>query len=109
MDRKREIIGILLILVSLFVLLSLMTYNAAEEPTISPNIAISNRAGIFGVYIGHFFIKMAVGYVSFILPIIGIAWGWVLFSRKIPQFLGKLTVHTLLMGLIVSVLSLIHI
>ena len=104
MDRKREIIGILLILVSLFVLLSLMTYDAAEEPTISPNIAISNRAGIFGVYIGHFLIKMTVGYVSFILPIIGIAWGWVLFSRKIPQFLGKLTVHTLLMGLIVSVL-----
>ncbi|HIN62206.1 MAG TPA: DNA translocase FtsK [Candidatus Marinimicrobia bacterium] len=104
MDRKREIIGILLILVSLFVLLSLMTYDAAEEPTISPNIAISNRAGIFGVYIGHFFIKMAVGYVSFILPIIGIAWGWVLFSKKTPKFLGKLTVHTLLMGLIVSVL-----
>ena len=104
MDRKREIIGILLILVSLFVLLSLMTYDAAEEPTISPNIAISNRAGIFGVYIGHFFIKMTVGYVSFILPIIGIAWGWVLFSKKTPKFLGKLTVHTLLMGLIVSVL-----
>ena len=104
MDRKREIIGILLILVSLFVLLSLITYDAAEEPTISPNIAISNRAGIFGVYIGHFFIKMAVGYVSFILPIIGIAWGWVLFSKKTPKFLGKLTVHTLLMGLIVSVL-----
>lgn len=103
MDRRKEIIGVLLILVSLFVLLSLLTYDVGEEPTISPSIAIANRMGILGVYISHFLIKMGVGYVSFLLPLVGIAWGWVFFSKRDSGQLAKLTVHTLLLGLIVSV------
>ena len=103
MDRKKEIIGILLILISLFIMLSLVTYDSAEEPTVSPNIAISNRAGIIGVYISHFLIKMGVGYVSFILPIFSAAWGWLLFSKKEVPFLSKLTVNSLLLALIISI------
>ena len=103
MDRKKEIIGILLILISLFVMLSLVTYDSAEEPTLSPNIAISNRAGIIGVYIGHFLIKMGVGYVAFVLPVLSLVWGWLLFSKKEYAFLPKLTVHSLLLSLIVSI------
>ncbi|MBH31919.1 MAG: cell division protein FtsK [Candidatus Marinimicrobia bacterium] len=103
MDRKKEIIGILVFLVSLFVMLSLVTYDSAEEPTVSPNIAISNRAGIIGVYIGHFLIKMGVGYVSFILPVLGAVWGWLFFSKKEVPFLPKLTVHGLLLALIISI------
>ncbi len=103
MDRKKEIIGILLILVSIFVMLSLVSYDSSEEPTVSPNIAISNRAGIIGVYIGHLLVKMGVGYVSYVLPILGLAWGWFFFSKKGYGILPKLTLHTAILSLIISV------
>ena len=90
MDRKKEIIGVLLILVSMFMMLSLITYSSSEEPTISPNIAISNRSGIIGVYIGHYFIKLGLGYISFIVPALGVAWGWILFSKRRQEFLLKI-------------------
>ena len=93
MDRKKEIIGVLLILVSMFMMLSLITYSSSEEPTISPNIAISNRSGIIGVYIGHYFIKLGLGYISFIVPALGVAWGWILFSKRRQEFLLKITLH----------------
>ena len=94
MDRKKEIIGILLILVSIFVMLSLVSYDSSEEPTVSPNIAISNRAGIIGVYIGHLLVKMGVGYVSYVLPILGLAWGWFFFSKNNKYFVYGITIFT---------------
>tara|TARA_B100000029_G_scaffold112346_1_gene104516 strand:+ start:34448 stop:36829 length:2382 start_codon:yes stop_codon:yes gene_type:complete len=102
MDKKKEIIGILLILVSIFLMLSLITYNSSEEPTISPNIAISNRAGIIGVYISYFFRKLGIGYISFIIPILGIVWGWILFSKKNQEFFVKITLHLVLTFFILS-------
>ena len=102
MDRKKEIIGVLLILVSMFMMLSLITYSSSEEPTISPNIAISNRSGIIGVYIGHYFIKLGLGYISFIVPALGVAWGWILFSKRRQEFLLKITLHIFLIIIILS-------
>ena len=67
MNKKNEIIGILLILISIFVFISLFSFNEFEEPSISPNIEISNRAGIIGIYISHFLIKMLFGFSSYIV------------------------------------------
>ena len=86
----------------MFMMLSLITYNSSEEPTVSPNIAISNRSGIIGVYIGHYFRKLGLGYISFFVPILGIAWGWILFSKKSQEFLLKITLHVFLIIIILS-------
>ena len=37
-DRRLEILGILVIALSVFILVSLLGYNSSEEPSISPNI-----------------------------------------------------------------------
>ncbi|HDY75015.1 MAG TPA: DNA translocase FtsK, partial [Candidatus Marinimicrobia bacterium] len=81
-DRRLEILGILVMTVSLLILISLIGYNVNEDPGISPNVNIENPLGILGVYISYFFIKFLFGYPVFVLPILGIIWGWLYFSKK---------------------------
>ena len=57
-NRRLEILGILIVSISVFILISLIGYNVSEEPTISPNVKIENPMGIFGVFISHFLIKL---------------------------------------------------
>ena len=102
-DRRKEIIGILLIVLSLFVLLSLFTYNATEEPSISQHVAITNRMGILGVYVSHALIKMTIGYVAYVIPLLGLIWGWWIFAKKSYNTLIRISVHGLALSLILSV------
>ncbi|MDA8753910.1 DNA translocase FtsK 4TM domain-containing protein, partial [Candidatus Marinimicrobia bacterium] len=90
-QRRLEILGILLITISLFFFISFVGYNANEEPSISPNIVIENSMGIFGVFISHIFIKLGFGYVSILIPFCGFLWGWFLFSKKKIDQLFKMT------------------
>ena len=90
-QRRLEILGLLIIAVSLFLLISFVGYNANEEPSISPNITIENPMGILGVFISHVFIKLGFGYISILIPFCGLIWGWFLFSKKRIDQLFKMT------------------
>ena len=81
-DRRLEILGILIIALSVFILVSLLGYNSSEEPSISPNIQIDNPMGILGLITSYVLIKKGLGYVTILLPMIGFAWGWFLFSKN---------------------------
>ena len=81
-ERRLEIFGILIIAVSVFLLFSLVGYNPNEEPSISPNIKVENPMGIVGIFISHIFIKLGFGYITILIPVIGLFWGWYLFAKK---------------------------
>jgi S-DNA-T family DNA segregation ATPase FtsK/SpoIIIE len=81
-DRRLEILGILTIAISLLVLISLIGYSPNEDPGISPNVHVENPLGIIGVYLSYFFIKFLFGYPTFLIPILGLIWGWLCFSQK---------------------------
>lgn len=93
-NRRLEILGILTLALSVFVLISLGGYNSSEEPTISPNVLIENPMGIFGVFIAHYFIKIGFGLASIIIPLLGLAWGWFLFSKKSLDELIRTTFYS---------------
>ena len=101
-NRRHEIIGILLILISVLVLLSLVYHNPTEEPSVSSHIAITNPMGIVGVYISHNLIKFTLGYVTLIFPLLGIIWGWWIFSRRSLKQLTRLSLFVLLLALLTS-------
>ncbi|MBU0529018.1 DNA translocase FtsK [bacterium] len=94
-DKRIEITGILLIAVSVFVIISLIGYSPFEEPKISPNVQIQNPMGIIGIYASHFLIKIAIGYVSILLPVLGIFWGWWLIGKKKINKLARTTLFIL--------------
>ena len=81
-ERRLEILGILIIALSVFVLVSIGGYNPSEEPSISPNVQVTNPMGILGIFTAHFFIKLGFGFSSIIIPLLGIVWGWFLFAKK---------------------------
>ena len=63
-DRRLEILGILLLTISVFIFVSLLGHNPSEEPSIRPGLNISNPMGILGVLISLFFVKL--GFVLFL-------------------------------------------
>tara|TARA_B100000745_G_C20150731_1_gene394515 strand:- start:605 stop:3013 length:2409 start_codon:yes stop_codon:yes gene_type:complete len=81
-ERRLEILGILTIALSVFILVSLSGYNPSEEPSISSNVQVTNPMGILGIFTSHLFIKLGFGYSTIIIPLLGFVWGWFLFSKK---------------------------
>ncbi|MEL1233752.1 MAG: DNA translocase FtsK 4TM domain-containing protein [Candidatus Neomarinimicrobiota bacterium] len=102
-DRRLEILGILMIALSVFILVSLLGYNSSEEPSISPNIQIDNPMGILGLITSYVFIKKGFGYVTILLPMVGIAWGWFLFSKKQLETLIRTSIHLLFLMVLLSI------
>lgn len=101
-DKQREIIGILLIIIGVFVMLSLMSHNPAEEATLAPDVAIENWMGILGVMVSTALIKYTIGYVSAIFPLLLMLWGFWLFSNKSVRPLARFSFYISMVAIIAS-------
>jgi len=102
-DRRLEILGILLLAISVFVFISLLGYDPSEEPSLRPSVNINNPMGVLGVLVSHLLIKLGFGYMSLIFPAIGIFWGWVFFSKNDKEHPIKVTIYCLLAILLLSI------
>ena len=102
-DRRLEILGILLLAISVFIFVSLLGYDTSEEPSIRPSVDINNPMGILGIVVAHTFIKLGFGYVSFILPALGLFWGWVFFSKIDKEHPIKVTLYSCLFMILLSI------
>lgn len=102
-ERRKEIAGLLLILLGILVFLSLISYNPIEEPTISKNVVVYNWMGIAGVFISHYLIKYTIGVASYILPILLVLWGWWLFAKRNIRTILRFSIYVIILSLIVSI------
>ena len=102
-ERKLEILGILSIAISFLVIVSMLGYNSFEDPGISPNVQVENPMGILGVFIAYFFIKFSFGYSSYVLPVLGMVWGWWIFSNKDRSSLRKISAYLLCAMILISI------
>ena len=83
-QRLSELIGILFIIFSILLFLSLVTYSPDDPNFIfSENIEIKNKLGIYGSYVSDFFFQ-SIGLISFIIPISIIMIGLNIFLNKNP-------------------------
>ncbi len=102
-DKKKRIIGIFLILFSVFLFLSIISYSRKDEVLLDTSIFSGTEAhnwlGIIGAHFSYFFIKSIIGYFSLIFPAIMFLWGISFFKK----FTFKTLIHTtnflLIMGL----------
>jgi len=102
-ERKLEILGILSIAISFLVIVSMLGYNSFEDPGISPNVQVENPMGILGVFIAYFFIKFSFGYSSYVLPVLGMVWGWWIFSNKDRSSLRRISAYLLCAMILISI------
>ena len=66
---KIQIIGWLLLIISLLIAGSMIGYDLTEEPTLVAQ-KINNPFNILGVYIGFYLMKLGFGYAALLIPII---------------------------------------
>ena len=102
-EKRLEVLGILIITVSLLFLLSFFGYDPNEDPGISPNVKVENPMGILGIWISYLFIKLGFGYSSFILPVLSGVWGVWFFMHRDFNFLGRTSAYLLVSTVLISI------
>ena len=102
-NRSNETVGLLLFVLGSMILISQISYNPTEEPTISPNAAIKNIFGIFGIYTAHFTMKMFLGWGALFIPIIISAIGILIFFKIELKHYIRHFLYLALSGLLVSI------
>lgn len=110
-SNKKQILGFFLILFSLLIILSIISYSASDESRLesvsitdifrkqnqSENYNTSNWLGIIGVVISGFFVKGTFGYFSLIMPAILILFGLQWMRRKSIMELLQMSVYLILL------------
>lgn len=85
-ERINEIVGVLLLLVGLFTLISLLFFHPSDFSfyTSYPNSNPRNVTGVVGVYVSHYLI-LVFGLSSFAIPGLLLFWSGCFFLQKVPQ------------------------
>ena len=119
-DKKKKIIGVFLIVFSLFILLSIISYSRYDQALLNYRWSdlfkvfggsaeaaqkadsTHNLLGIFGAYVSDFFVNSTFGVFSTVFPIMFLLWGFSIF-RKINF---RILIHTsnflIIIGLLLS-------
>ena len=118
--RKHVILAILLIACALLILISLVTYDPADEANADVRFShlwgamrgdpqartlwdtTHNGLGLVGVIISDFLIRSTVGYSVLALPLLLLLWGWTMLRRGDYGRAAAFTNHTLIWVLLVS-------
>ena len=100
--RKKEVLGLILLIFSALSLISLIGHDFTEQPFgLSHAEKISNPLGIIGVWISDVYFSI-LGYISIIFPFIFAIIGYVLFSNKDIKKYIKSIIYILLIGIYAS-------
>ncbi|MDQ7040676.1 MAG: DNA translocase FtsK 4TM domain-containing protein [Rhodothermus sp.] len=99
--RRREILGLTLIVLGLLVILALVTYQPSDnalaqrfslQAALDPgNNRAENALGLVGAALAYLLVARLFGYATVLLPGLLIAWGYVIFRDRRPRALPLLS------------------
>lgn len=110
-SNKKQVLGFFLILFSLLIILSIVSYSASDESrlesvnlvdifkkqNLTENYNTSNLLGVIGVVISGFFVNATFGYFSIIMPLILIMFGVQMMRRRSIFDLLQTSVYLILL------------
>ncbi|MFI5211870.1 MAG: DNA translocase FtsK 4TM domain-containing protein, partial [Ignavibacteria bacterium] len=114
--NKKQILGFFLILFSVLIILSIVSYSYGDESRLeklsiseifkkenqTSNFNTSNWLGIVGVVISGFFVKGAFGYFSLVIPVLLIIFGIQMMRKKSLLSLLQLSAYSMLLMIFTS-------
>ncbi len=117
-SNKKQILGFFLILFSALIVLSIVSFSAADETRLdslsifdifkkenqSSNYTTSNWLGIIGVIISGFFVRGAFGYFSLVIPILLLIFGVQMMRKRSLLPMLQLSVYMLFLMIFSSAL-----
>jgi DNA segregation ATPase FtsK/SpoIIIE, S-DNA-T family len=119
-DRRKAILAILMMAVSLLVFVALVSYDSADEANADVRMGdllkvftgdaqarakadtTHNWLGLVGAVLSDFFIKSTIGYAVFALPVLLFYWSWVILRKAEARPAVIITNYTILGALLVS-------
>jgi S-DNA-T family DNA segregation ATPase FtsK/SpoIIIE len=120
-EKKIQIIGILIFVISFLICLSIISYTPADEANTDISVGnmfslifgtdallqakvdrTSNWLGIVGALISSFLINSTIGFFALILPVLSGAWGLYVFLKRDTKKLLYITNITIIFGLLCS-------
>ena len=115
-ENKKKLLGLFLIVFSVFLLLSLLSYSRYDQAVLNYKFSdllkifssdndfggTNNLVGIFGAYISDFFINNTIGIFSAIFPVIIFVWGFSFFKRISFRLMINSFNFLIIAGLILS-------
>lgn len=117
-SNKKQILGFFLILFSILIILSIVSYSASDETRLdsvsiseifkkenqTANYTTSNWLGIIGVIISGIFVRGAFGYFSLIIPALFIVFGIQMMRKRSLMELMQFSVYSLFLMIFISAL-----
>jgi len=100
---KKEIIGLVLMLISLLCFISIIIYNNTEQPGGINLDDIQNPLGVVGIFIGYYSHYYFMGYSTISIPLIISIIGYVMFSNKKMRTYKNFYIYVSLLSLWASI------
>jgi S-DNA-T family DNA segregation ATPase FtsK/SpoIIIE len=114
---KKQILGFFLIIFSIFLILSIVSYSPNDQYLLEKNTHIweifkkenpassyniSNWLGIIGVYISGFLVENSFGYFSFFIPMLLIIYGFLWMRKKYVSENIQFSIYSILLMVFLS-------
>lgn len=118
-EKKKKILGFVMIVFALLIFLSILSYSRFDEANLGsftdlfkifsndPQIvnkmeSINNWLGIFGAYTSYFFIHATLGYFSIVFPVILFVWGFSIIRTRNFKLASYISNFLLIMAVILA-------
>ena len=112
-DNKKQIFGIFLLIISVILFLSVITFDRTDEASLTTlfsdfftsfdhKIEIQNWLGVAGAHFAKFLVKQTFGYFSITIPIVLFLWGISFFKKLDYKFKLHVSNFLLLSAIILS-------
>jgi len=118
-EKKKKILGFVMIVFALLIFLSILSYSRFDEANLGsftdlfkifsndPQIvskmeSINNWLGIFGAYTSYFFIHATLGYFSIVFPVILFVWGLSIIRTRNFKLASYISNFLLVMAVILA-------
>lgn len=106
-EKQRKIISIMLMAISVFIFLSLISYKSTDSGTHPEKV--QNLLGEVGVSISYSLYNFTIGYPIIILPILLFVFGWLFFKDEISDRFFEIASQVSLTGIIVSMILALYV
>lgn len=118
-ERKIEILGVIIMAIAILLGLSILTHHPEDIRIISqlgldsvfkadqgPALRIQNGLGPLGAYLSYFFVHYLFGYITLVIAVIVLIYGWKLFRhQELKTFHNQAAYYTAVMVLLASFLG----
>lgn len=104
--HKEEILGILLMTLSVLLILAIVSHRANEHPASIMELwranQLSNFLGVAGAYISYYLVFYTFGYAFIAVPTLFFVYGWLFFTHKSIFLVNQFAFYILTLMVIVS-------